>query len=124
MLSSIFINSDAMSYDMVLDQAVADSVTGVAKFWWSAYGVYLFELVLLYGFGVAYGTPEDNALLTGLAVIFTGAELLQMYVFEDLLTDQYAKNTLIYCCVCAGLGLVVIAIHRRKRHHEYQRLLG
>lgn len=124
MLASVFINSDVMSYDMVLDVAVADSVTPVAKFWWSAYSVYLFELFLLYGFGVAYGTEDDNDFLTGLAVLFSGGELLQTYWYKDLLTDEYEKYILIYCCVVVGVGLAVMAVHRRKRHYEYQSLLG
>jgi len=124
MVASIFINSDVMTYDMVLGQAVADSITDTAKFWWSAYGVYVFELFLLYGFGVTYGTHDDNDFLTGLAVVFTAGELLQTYWFEPLLTEQYVKNVLISSCVIIGIGILAMAVYRNKRHRDYESLVG
>lgn len=124
LLSWVYVNSDVFGYSDVF--AESDKSSSVYHFFSQAISVYGFEMFILYGFGVMYGTDDDNELLAELAIVQNVCLTLQLIWFysEGVVTANMVRIVTIETCVVAAIGLLAIFIQRKKRNSEYESLGG
>ena len=125
LLCWVYVNSDVFGYSDVFAEPDKSS-SGVYHFFSQAISVYAFEMFILYGFGVMYGTDDDNELLAELTIFQNVCLTLQLIWFysEGVVTSSMVKIITIETCVVAAVGLLAVFIQRKKRNSDYESLGG